>query len=315
MLPALKTLADNGGEMNFGELLRELVSQTHLPESSLSETLPSGRETVFSNRLRWALSYLINDGQLELPTSNEYIITPVGYDTLATQGEFVSGRNFAVNSPGMLDTHSGAGGFAKAPVQLRDSKPPDDVPANPAGNQNSPTLPEDDIKHYFELAYQNQKELLINRVHNEPPEFFENLVIDLLLAMGYAQRRDDLASRLGRSGDGGIDGVLLEDELGLNRIYFQAKRYKPNLAVPISAVRDFAGSLESKKAGRGLFLTTSYFPKTAEKFAASISKRMVLVDGKHLASLMMRHKIGVKLRAVYEVKVIDESYFSHQTSY
>lgn len=150
---------------------------------------------------------------------------------------------------------------------------------------------------------------LIARVHSQPPEFFEHLVLDVLRAMGYGKRRD-MAQRLGRTGDGGIDGIIALDELGLDQVYMQAKRLKPGNPVPIGEVRDFAGSLEAKHASKGVFVTTTHFSPGAVEFCAQLSRRVVLIDGNLLAELMMRNDIGVKVKEKFYLKRIDPDYFS-----
>lgn len=150
---------------------------------------------------------------------------------------------------------------------------------------------------------------LLGRIHVQPPEFFERLVIDVLLTMGYGTERSETAQRLGRSGDGGIDGVIALDELGFDLIYIQAKRLKPGVPVPISAIRDFAGSLESRQASKGVFVTTTHFSPGAEEFCSRLSRRVVLVDGQRLAELMVRHNIGVAVQQCYVLKGLDTSYF------
>jgi restriction system protein len=150
---------------------------------------------------------------------------------------------------------------------------------------------------------------LLGRIHVQPPEFFERLVIDVLLTMGYGTERSDTAQRLGRSGDGGIDGVIALDELGFDLIYIQAKRLKPGVPVPISAIRDFAGSLESRQAPKGVFVTTTHFSPGAEEFCSRLSRRVVLIDGQRLAELMVRHNIGVAVQQCYVLKGLDPAYF------
>jgi restriction system protein len=151
---------------------------------------------------------------------------------------------------------------------------------------------------------------LIARIYAQKPEFFEYLVIDVLLAMGYGTRRRDMAQRLGRTGDGGIDGMIALDELGLDQVYIQAKRLRPGSPVPVADVRDFAGSLEARHATKGVFVTTTHFSPAAVEFCARITRRMVLVDGTRLAELMFRHNIGVKVKESYQLKRIDADYFS-----
>ncbi len=151
---------------------------------------------------------------------------------------------------------------------------------------------------------------LIARIHAQPPAFFERLVIDLLLSMGYGADRVDTARCLGRSGDGGIDGVITLDELSLEQICIQAKRLKPGVTVPISDVRDFAGSLEARRASKGVFVATTHFSPGAEAFCAKLSRRVVLIDGDRLAELMIRFNIGVKVQHSFELKALDRSYFA-----
>jgi restriction system protein len=150
---------------------------------------------------------------------------------------------------------------------------------------------------------------LISRIHAQLPEFFEYLVIDILLAMGYGGRRRDMAQRMGRTGDGGIDGLIAQDELGLDLIYIQAKRLKPGVVVPVGEVRDFVGSLDARHAAKGVFVTTSHFSAAAAEFCGQISRRVALIDGTRLAELMIRHNIGVKVKETYQVKRIDADYF------
>jgi restriction system protein len=171
----------------------------------------------------------------------------------------------------------------------------------------------DQIRAAMEQLDLVQRQELLQKICRQSPEFFERLVIDLMLAMGYARERADLTRQLGRSGDGGVDGILQEDELGLSRIYFQAKRYKPGNPVPIAAIREFAGALDSKKVHEGLFMTTSRFPKSAFKFVSSVSRHIVLIDGDELTRRMMTHEVGVKRLAVYEIKCVDEAYFADES--
>ncbi len=135
-------------------------------------------------------------------------------------------------------------------------------------------------------------------------------MIDVLVAMGYGNRRRDLAAKLGRTGDGGIDGLIALDELALFQVYFQAKRLRPGTPVPIADVRDFAGSLEARHAEQGVFVTTTHFSPGAREFCSRIARRMVLIDGRWLAELMVRYNIGVKVKELVEIKQIDMNYFS-----
>lgn len=182
--------------------------------------------------------------------------------------------------------------------------------ALPARGEGGGSDAEEMIQRLFQAVHEGLKAQLIARIHAMPPAFFEDLIVDLLLAMGYGGRRRDLAAALGRSCDGGIDGIVRQDLLGLDVVYVQAKRYRPGAAVPIAAVRDFAGTLDAHKADKGVMVTTSHFPRSAAEFARASHRRIALVDGPRLASLLIRHNIAVRPHVTYELKCIDEGYFA-----
>jgi len=153
------------------------------------------------------------------------------------------------------------------------------------------------------------RQQLLSYIHSLSHGFFETLIIDVILALGYAGRKRDLARQIGRSGDGGIDGIIDLDELGLDAIYLQAKRLKPNSSVAISSVRDFVGSLEARHAAKGVFVTTGHFTKSAYQLISAVSKKVALIDGERLADLMIRHSIGTRIVETIQFKEIDKSYF------
>lgn len=150
---------------------------------------------------------------------------------------------------------------------------------------------------------------LLGYIHVQSHVFFESMVIDVLLALGYGGRRRDLSRRLGRSGDGGIDGIIDMDELGLDMIYIQAKRLKPGSTVAVSAVRDFVGSLDAQHAAKGIFVTTGQFTPAAHAVVRAISKKIVLIDGRRLTELMVRHNIGIIAASTFQFKSVDLRYF------
>lgn len=166
------------------------------------------------------------------------------------------------------------------------------------------------IASLLDAAHAALRAELIARIHMQPPEWFERLVIDVLLSMGYGTERAPTGQRLGRTGDGGVDGVICLDELGFDLIYIQAKRLKPGVAVPIGDVRDFAGSLEARHAAKGVFVTTTHFSPGATEFCSRLSRRVVLIDGKRLAELMLRFNIGVQVRHCFVLKGFDTDYFA-----
>lgn len=167
-----------------------------------------------------------------------------------------------------------------------------------------------DIAAAHLMAQTSLAEEIIARIHAQPPAFFEKLVIDVLLAMGYGGRHRDLARHLGSAGDGGVDGLIAQDELGLDLIYIQAKRLRPGIVVPIAEVRDFAGSLDAHQASKGIFVTTSHFSDAASEFVQKVSRRVVLVDGCRFSGIMIQHNIGVWVKESYQIKRIDVDYFT-----
>ena len=169
------------------------------------------------------------------------------------------------------------------------------------------------IKAHLQMMQMLCDELL-GFIHVQSHSFFETMVIDVLLALGYGGRRRDFARRLGRSGDGGVDGIIDMDELGLDMIYMQAKRLKPGSSVPVSAVRDFVGSLEAQHAVKGIFVTTGQFTVAAHAVVRAVSKKIVLIDGRRLTELMVRHNIGIKASSTFQFKLIDLDYFQKPAS-
>ena len=180
-----------------------------------------------------------------------------------------------------------------------------EVVEDPGIRENAEAL----IASSFELLNTELGRDIVERVHSFSPAFFERLIIDLLVRMGYGGGRAEMGRALGRVGDGGVDGVIKEDELGLDVVYVQAKRLDPDTGVPLREVRDFVGGLEGHRATKGVLVTTSYFPSTAYDFITRVSKRVVLIDGQELANLMIRHRVGIRVKDVYEVRKIDENYF------
>jgi restriction system protein len=267
MQPVLQALAETSGDMTFVPLMKTVGCRLGLTARDLSERLPSGNETVFANRLHWALAYLEHGGAVE-----------------EWRGHY-------------------------RPVTPETKAPPAPVAAQSAVACAAAGSPDAVIEASARAIQERLARGLLDRIHAEPPEFFEHLIIELLLAMGYGCRRD-LARHLGRRGDGGIDGAVPQDVLGLDVIYIQAKRYRPCTAVPVSAVREFAGSLDGRKARKGVFVTTATFPKSAATFVSAVPSKIALIDGQSLADLLIGYNIGVKVRETYEVKQIDETWLA-----
>lgn len=273
-------LEQAGGELDFQDLLDQIAEALSLGPSGASPRLSSGRETALSNDLRWALSYLSIEGKVRLSSDGA--------------------RVHAVGPPGLREaptpyvSHEGAAAAAISPSE-------DETDSDEDGS---------DLARLFRQANRRLKRDLLGLVHAREPAFFEQVILDLLVAIGYAPRSGrHKTRRLGGRSDGGVDGVIYQDELGLDFFYFQAKRYKPSTTVPINEVRDFCGSLEAHKAPKGVFVTTAFLPRTAHAFVAAIPRRITLIDGDGLGDLMIRHNVGVKPEPLYELKELDPGYF------
>ena len=293
MLPVLRAAAARGAETHIGDLQDEIAGVFKLGSDDLRQLLPSGKQTVFLNRLNWAKSYMAKALLLESTRRGYFRVTP-------------RGREFLATSPSLLDVNvmRQFPEFAAWKDEERDAATPEI-----GAVVSSETSPEEQVALLHQALNVELSSELIARVHSFTPAFFERLIVDLLLAMGYGGGRAEMGHALGRSGDGGIDGVIKEDELGLDVVYVQAKRYAPDNAVPVREIRDFVGSLEGHRASKGVFVTTSSFPDSAREFVGRVSKRVILIDGKELARLMIRHNVGVRTKDTYEIKKIDEDYF------
>ena len=293
MLPALQTIGQRYDEISISGLEDEVGKALRISAEERQVRLPSGNQTLFANRLNWARSYLSKAGLIELPRRGYCRATDRGRELLAEGGERDRPRAAASairnSSPGERQS-KGCRGSGEAEI---------------AGRRGGV-----DRLEFRAPQLPNSRATIVERVHSFSPAFFERLIIDLLVRMGYGGGRAEMGRALGRVGDGGVDGVIKEDELGLDVVYVQAKRLDPEQGVPLCEVRDFVGGLEGHRATKGVLVTTSYFPSTAYDFITRVSKRVVLIDGQELANLMIRHRVGIRVKDVYEVRKIDENYFA-----
>jgi restriction system protein len=290
MLPALQTIGQRHDEISIAGLEEEVGKTLKISPEARQIMLPSGNHRLFANRLNWARSYLSKAGLIELPRR--------GYCRATDRGRKLLAEGVSEIDLGLLERYPEF-------VAWRCQSKTDEAAEEPPILEN----PEELIASSFELLNSELARDIVKRVHSFSPAFFERLIIDLLVRMGYGGGRVEMGRALGRSGDGGVDGVIKEDELGLDVVYVQAKRLDPNTGVPVCEVRDFVGGLEGHRATKGVLVTTSYFSSTAYDFITRVSKRVVLIDGQELATLMIRHRVGVRVKDVYEVRKIDENYF------
>jgi restriction system protein len=290
MLPTLDYLCQRFEDVHISKLEEDLAKALELSPVDLTRILPSGQQSVFANRLNWARSYLSKARLIESPRRG-YCHATDRAGALLAEGLNEIDLSVLMRYPEFVAWRERQNPQDQAPFVEAKESPEEQIATN------SEML-------NFELARE-----IIERVHSFTPGFFERLIVDLLLRMGYGGGRIQMGRALGRAGDGGVDGVIKEDELGLDVLYVQAKRFQEEKSVPLREVRDFVGGLEGYRASKGVFVTTSHFPSTAYDFVARVSKRVALIDGSELANLMIRHRVGVRVKATYEVKRIDEDYF------
>jgi restriction system protein len=296
MLPVLRDLAQ--GERAGQETLDALATQFALTPDDLAQRLPSGKQATFTNRVAWAKSHLKGAGLVESPRRGVYRLTERGREVLAenpgTVGMSYLARfpEYVVFRQGSADGTAARGsGHTVTVVGPPDARTPDD-------------LMEDGYRQLRAALVADLRE----RIAAMPPAAFEQLVVDLLTAMGYGGPQEDAGAVVGRGGDEGIDGVIKEDRLGLETIYIQAKRWQGTVGRP--EIQRFAGALQGQRARKGVFITTSAFTKDAEGYARSIQTTIVLVDGAQLAELMIDHGVGVTPVKRYEIKRVDSDYFA-----
>ena len=291
MLPVLRASAN--GEVKISDVVDLLANQMGLTDSELSELLPSGKQTTFANRVNWAKSYLGKAGLIDLTRRGHFVISDRGRTVLASPPPSINIKFLETFPEFKLFRETGdqAADVASASVANLKDMTPDEIIRSAHG----------------ELDKSLSAELLA-KVLAAPPDFFERLVVQLLVAMGYGGTAADAGRALGKSGDGGVDGVIDQDALGLDRIYVQAKRYADN-KISAGDIRDFFGSLDRFKASKGLFVTTSGFSPAAKDTAELLSKRIVLIDGHMLTRLMIRYDIGCRVEETIQIKKIDEEFF------
>lgn len=296
MLPLLELAAERGEEMSTGEAIQALGSRLGLTEDDLKEMLPSGAQGTFANRVGWAASYLKQAGLLESTRRGFYRISARGQELLKENPARVD-VNLLKRYPEFVEfqRRKGTRAAARGDVSLS------------LGDKGAVTPSE-----ALENAYENLRDELANellaKLKKASPAFFERIVVELLVRMGYGGSRVDAGRAIGRSGDGGIDGIIKEDKLGLDVVYIQAKRWDTN-AVGRPDVMQFAGALQAQRANKGILITTSRFTDDARTYVNQIGSKIVLVDGEQLAELMIDHDVGVSTLASYPVKKIDSDYF------
>lgn len=289
MLPLLKYAADNK-EHKLADAVEDLSNQFGLTAEERKELLPSKTQEVIFNRIGWARTYMKKSGLLEDTRRGVFKITE--------RGQAVLGENLERLSTKYLRKFDEFNEFQRKHNE-KDSKSENDV--------ISDATPEEMLEAGYTKLSENLVDDILVNIAKCLPSFFEHLVVDLLVHMGYGGSFSEAAQVVGKSGDEGIDGIIKEDKLGLDTIYIQAKRWKGVVGRP--EIQKFAGALLGQKASKGVFITTSSFTKEAEEYAASVDRKVVLIDGQKLASLMIEHNVGISTVRTFEIKRIDSDYF------
>jgi restriction system protein len=297
MLPILRMIAE--GKATIADCVPSLIQEFQLTTEDVEAMLPSGKQTLLTNRAYWARLYLSQAGLVSAFKRGAYQLTPDGTALLSSKPLAISNetlRNYA-KFQDFLARSSKKDGQGSIPGTL--------VP-----DETSADTPEIRIeKAHAQLDAALVQELLEN-VQSMHPTQFEQLIVDLLLAMGYGGGDRSMGERIGKSGDGGIDGIINEDALGLDAVYIQAKRYAPDSKVGRPALQAFVGSLTGEGANKGVFVTTSDFSKEAKDYLNKVQHRIVLINGDRLARLMIQHEVGVRARKTYVLRSVDEDYFT-----
>jgi restriction system protein len=293
LLPLLQIFQD-GAPKSVSEVYEHLAAHFNLSEEERAELLPSGSQARFVNRVSWARAHLGKAGLLAKIKDGVYQLTPEGQRVLVSPPSKIDLR--------FLDQFEGH-------LEFRKRKPVIEERGGVEAEQATQTPEEVLDKAYQELRRSLAQELL-EKIRQASPRFFEQLVVDLLLKMGYGGSRLDAGSAIGKAGDEGVDGIIKEDKLGLDVIYLQAKRWSNTVGRP--DIQAFAGALEGHRARKGVFITTSQFSSEAKDYVSRIERRIVLIDGQQLSELMIDHDLGVTSKNTYVVRKIDSDYFSEE---
>jgi restriction system protein len=294
MLPLLLFLKDDA-EHNIGEVVESLVETFSLSAEESQQLLGSGQQTVIRNRAGWARTYLKKAGLIASTRRGYFRITERGQHVVASKPKRIDVK-YLERFPEFV-----------AFRELRHERL--DEPVVTTGTSSDAT-PEEALDAAYQRLRLDLEAELLEQVKATSPSFFERLVVELLVQMGYGGTLRDAGQAVGRSGDGGIDGIIKEDRLGLDLIYIQAKRWEGTVGRP--EIQKFAGALQGHRARKGVFITTSSFSGDALEFTSRIESKIVLIDGAGLAKHMIDHNVGVSISRSYDVKKIDSDYFSEE---
>lgn len=296
MLPLMEFAAD-GREHSLREGRDALATRLGVTDEERAELLPSGRQAVFDNRVGWAKTYLQQAGLLNSSRRGYFEITSRGRQILAENPQKIDVK--------LLDHFPE---FTEWRTSGEKGKPAASEETGP-GREESAT-PEELLESAFQKIHSTLATDLLKRIKAAPPSFFERLVVELLVKMGYGGSRREAGKAIGKSGDEGIDGIINEDRLGLDTIYIQAKRWEGTVGRP--EIQRFVGALHGRRARKGVFLTAGSFSAEAQDYVSRIDPKVVLIDGRELTELMVDFGLGVTTTSTYEIKRVDSDYFGEE---
>jgi restriction system protein len=298
MLPLLQ-IASDGDEHSIHEATEALARHFSLSEEEESKLLPSGQQPIFYNRVGWARTYLKKARLIDDPRRGHFRIT--------NRGKEVLHRN-----PNRIDMKY----LREFPeyIEFRETTR-DTFETSTIEDDLDELTPEEALEEAYQKIREDLSDEVLKAVINSSPGFFEKLVVALLVKMGYGGSRRDAARAVGGSGDEGIDGIIDEDRLGLDTIYIQAKKWKEDSVVGRPEIQKFVGALQGQRAIKGIFITTTRFTEDAKNYASNIDIKVVLINGKRLANLMIDHNVGVSERTTYEIKSLDSDYFGETSDH
>ncbi|HOL54123.1 MAG TPA: restriction endonuclease [Candidatus Paceibacterota bacterium] len=291
MLPLLKFAGDKK-EHSIREAIEYIANSFNLTEDERREVLPSGQQYIIDNRVGWARTYLKKAGLLESTRRSYFKITDLGLEVLQKAPKEINVK-FLDQFPQFIEFRN-----------LRREKGEEEK------EESLTQTPQELLEYGYQRIKKDLASELLDLVKQASPRFFEKLVVELLIKMGYGGSLKDAGKAIGQSGDGGIDGIIKEDKLGLDVIYIQAKRWEN--VVGSKEVRNFVGSLAGQKANKGVFITTSSFTKDALEYVKTIPHKVILIDGEMLTQLMIENDIGVSKITSYDIKKIDSDYFEEE---
>lgn len=293
MLPLLKFYGD-GQEHSNRDSIDSLADHFKLAEDERRAMLPSGVQGLFDNRVNWARTYMKKAALIEPTKRGVHKITKRGLDVLQLKPKSID-----VDYLGQFQEFKDFRALRHAKQEEEESEL----------DLNGKT-PEESLEGAYQKIRSDLAAELLQRLKSSSPAFFERLVVEVIVKMGYGGSRKDAGKAIGKSGDGGIDGIIKEDKLGLDAIYIQAKRWENTVGRP--EIQKFVGALTGQRARKGLFITTSDFTADADDYVSRIDAKVVLIDGETLAQLMIDHGVGVSTVGTYEIKKIDSDYFSEE---